>query len=279
MRGDGLSIILALLPLIAAAVLAFAKPPAGVAWVNAASAWWEMRYQRAKAGSGWIAGLWRALIWGFHKLHELTGGIVDDAVRAAVRAALFLYVGALSLLVIGTALYTVAVFAMIALGLWIAAKALKFNAGLNDGVERRSEGRDFWGATRTEVRDGHGELLRTEQVQTDWWGKSHVEHRDAQGNFAGETRRRDGLFGGGALERRDAEGRVVATEREREGLFGDRWTETRDAEDRVTATAAHRESLVEGDYVEHRDAEGRVTARTFRRTSLFGDRIAERRER
>ena len=162
-----LTIILLILPIIAGVVVAKVKSPETVAWVNNSSAWWDRRYCAAKArGGGSFLGLWRALIWGFHKLHRATEGVADEAIRAGTRAALFFYIGGLSVLVIATAIYIAVVVALIIFGLWVLFKIF----GADDSGDRSSGYSEPRGARRGTSRRRKG-----------WLGDEYVEHLDEDG--------------------------------------------------------------------------------------------------
>lgn len=254
-----LTIILWLLPLVGGLVLAFAKPPEAVAFVNRASAWWESQYQAAKTNSGFFVGtLWRWLIWGFHKLDGWTAAIEDVAIRAGVRAALFFYVAGLSVLLMASAIYLALVVAAIFVGFWLLGKAL------NNNQEERSRPPSPAAAAGGRSRQ-----------RKDMWGDTYTEHTDSEGKRTGTSRPRKDMWGDTFTERRGPDGEVEETSRERKDMFGDKYTEHRDADGQKSGESWDKKDVFGDDYVRHQDTEGEEAGRSEERRDWEGDRYTD----
>jgi hypothetical protein len=257
-------IVLGILPLAGGVSIAAAKPDEAVEWINSKSAWWESSYQAAKLKDGFFASLWRWLIWGVHKLHALTEGTEDSAVRAGVRLALFFYILAFSLFVLASLIYLAIVLVLIVAGLWIVAKIL--NAGNGDTEHRdSSQRRPIPGA----ARGGQS------RKRTDFWGKDYTEHRDEEGNIVGSSRVKKDFWGNTFVERRDVNGDVEETSRARQDFWGNEYTEHRDAQGDKSGESRAREDFWGNDYVEHRDEEGDEVGRSTPRKDFWGNDYVE----
>jgi hypothetical protein len=256
-----LIVILLILPVVAGVIIAKVNSPETVAWVNNASAWWDRRYCAAKArGGGLFLGLWRALIWGFHKLHGATEGVADEAIRAGTRTASFFYIGGLSVLVIATVIYVAVVIALILFGLWVLFKIFG-----SDDSDSGSRG-------YTEPRSARG---GTSRRRKGWLGDEYVEHLDEDGRPAGRSEVKKDWLGDEYVERRNADGDIVETSRDRKDWLGDDYVEHRDADGRRTGASRDRKDWLGDDYVEHRDKENRETGRSKRRRDWLGGSYTE----
>jgi len=255
-----------ILPAIAGLVLGLAKPPEAVSWVNNASAWWSRRYLAAKAKGGlFVGGLWRWLIWGFHKLHGWTEAIEDAAIRAGVRAALFFYVGGLSLFVIASAIYLAVVLALIVFGFWVLGKFLNSE---NEGSAAPSP-------RYRRPAKAHVAGATSSRAKKDFWGNDYTEHRGRDGEVVATSADRKDMWGNEYVETRGRDGEVLQTSASREGFFGGQYTETRNAEGNVAHTSADRKGLLGEEYTEHLNADGDEIARSRDRTGWLGDDYVE----
>jgi hypothetical protein len=256
-----LRIILLLLPAVAGIVVILAKPEGFVSWVNDASAGWDRRYVAAKAREGLLNGVWRALIWGFHKLHQWTEGIDDDATRAGVRTASFFYVGALTLSVIATAIYLVIIVVLIVVGLWILAAVL-------GGESNRAED-SYERVMPTRARRG------TSRQRRDWMGHDYEEHLDGEGRPAGRSDVSTDWLGNTHVERRDADGEVVETSHHQKDWLGNDFVEHRGADGEATGESRDRKDWLGNDYVEHTDADNQEAGRSTQRRDWLGNSYTE----
>lgn len=265
--GNGFNVLAWLLwlgPLVAGLVLAFAKPPQAIAFVHRASGWWDSQYLAAKAKGGLFVGfLWRWLIWGFHKLHNWTLGISDDAVRAAVRATLFFYIAGLSLFLMASAIYLALVVAAIIVGFWLFGKFMQAGGLANENPGSRSSTADT-GFTPGKSRE-----------RKDFWGKDYTEHVNEDGDVVATSREKKDFWGNGYSEQRSPDGEVLRTSRETEDWLGDPFTEHRDAEGNRAGTSRDKKDWLGDDYVEHRDAEGEEVGRTVDREDWLGGAYKE----
>ncbi len=261
MGGSDLTFFALLAPLVAGVLVGGFRPDGMVAFVNNASGWWERRYQHAKATRGWIrGGVWRWLIWGFHKLDGWTDAITDDAARAGTRLTMFFYVGALSLFLVASAIYIALALLMIVVGFWILGKVLEANDGGRSSTTRAftsalrggqsRDRRDMWGDDYVEVLDDHGRRVGTSRTKKDMWGEEYVEHLDESGARVATSKIKKDMWGDSYEERRSNDGEVEQTSRVKKDMWGD-------------------------EFVEHRDSDGSKVGESRDRRDLWGDRYTE----
>ncbi len=262
-RGSDVLIwMLWLAPLVAGLVLSFAKPPQAVAFIHRASEWWDAQYLAAKARGGLFVGfIWRWLIWGFHKLHQWTSGITDDAVRAAVRATLFFYVAGLSLFLMASAIYLALVIAFIVAGFWLLGKFLQAG-GVDTGASD----------TRT---TGTGFKPGQSRERKEMWGDRYTEHTNKDGDVVARSRDKKDMWGNTYSEQRSRDGEVIQTSRETKDWLGERFIEHRDGEGNVVGTSRDKKDWLGDDYVEHRNEEGDEVGRSTDRKDWLGDSYKE----
>ena len=262
--GSGSALIkvaLLILPIIGGLFVAVQKPAEFVAWINSASAWWDRHYSAVKAKGGFIVGgVWRALIWGFHKLHGWTEGVEDEALRAGIRLALFFYIGGLSLIIIASAIYVAVVLALIAVGLWILGMVLGGESDSSSGMSYTSPSASQRGRSRR---------------RKDWLGEEYVEHSDDSGEVVGRSRVKKDWLGDTYVERRNADGDIEETTRARTDWLGDEYVEHRNADGERVGESRSRQDWLGDEYVEHRDADGVERSRSTQRRDWLGDQYTE----
>jgi hypothetical protein len=253
-------IIFLVLPIAGGVAVAITQKPELVASINNMSGWWYRHYLSVKDKEGLIVGIWRWLIWGFHKLHKWTEGVENEAHRAGVRVALFFGIGAVSVLVIATLIYVAVILALFAIGIWVVSMIL---GGNDDNRPTRS-----YDAPST-ARRGRSRRRK------DWLGEDYVEHVDEDGRPGGESRVRKTWLGEEYVERRNADGDVVETSRSERDWLGDEYTEHRNADGDRTGESRDRRDWLGEDYVEHRDADNRERGRSRNRRDWLGDPYTE----
>ncbi len=254
--------VVLVLPAIVGGIVALAKPPEFVTWINENSAWWSNHYATVKAREGVIAGLWSCLIWGVHKLHQWTASIEDDAVRAGVRFALFFCVASLSVVIIASLLYLAFVIALIAIGIWILAKIF--------GDENKpSYDEDDEPARPAAARKGRSHRRK------DWLGNEYTEHLDENGRPAGRSDVKKNWLGKSYVETQDANGDVVETSRREKDWLGNEYVAHRNADGETTGESRDRQDWLGADYVEHRDAEGGERGRSRKQEDWLGNPYTE----
>jgi hypothetical protein len=267
MGGTGLFWILCLfLPGTIGLVVALAKPPEFVAWINEKSEWWDSHYAAMQSRGGLLAGFWSVLIWGVHKLHRLTASIDDEAARAGVRFGLFFCVGSLSVIIIASLVYIAVGLALIAAGLWVFAKFLELG-----GVTSKSDDEEDEVRSRVPRSARAGRSRR----RTDWLGNPYTEHLDEEGNRDGRTESKKDWLGNRYAETRNADGEVVERSRRRTDWLGRDYVEHRDEEGDKTGESRARQDWLGNDYTEHRDADGEERGRSRGRTDWLGNDYTE----
>lgn len=255
--------VVLIVPAMVGGVVALAKPPEFVAWINDKSSWWSDHYSAVKDREGLIAGLWGALIWGIHKLHQWTAQIEDDAVRAGTRFALFFCVATVSLIVIASLLYLAFILLVIVVGFWVLAQIF------GDGNQGRREYEDDEPLRPSTSRKGRS------RRRTDWLGNEYVEHLAEDGSRVGRSETKKDWLGNRYVETRNAEGDVVETSRREKNWLGDEFVEHRNAAGDKTGESRDRQDWLGNDYVEHRDAEGTERGRSRRQKDWLGDPYTE----
>lgn len=263
-------IVFLVLPASAGLAISLVKPPEFVAWINHASEWWHKHYEASKAKDGIIAGVWSAVIWGAHKIHQWTSDVEDEANRAGIRFGLFFCVTAASLILIASLIYLVVAIGLIVAGLWVVARVLEDEDAARRRRQRREEEllRERRDSPQA-ARDGRS------RSKTDWLGREYTEHRDKDGRLTGRSELKKDWLGNSYVETKDADGQVVETSRAREDWLGRSYVEHRDDEGDRTGESRNREKWFGGDYVEHRDADGVETGRSEKGTDWLGNDYVE----
>jgi hypothetical protein len=266
--GTGLYwIIFLVLPALVGAVVALAKPPEFVAWINTTSAWWHNHYSVVKAKDGLIADLWGWLIWGVYKLHQGTEAIEDEAHRAGARFALFFFVASVSVIIIASLLYLAFILAVIAIGIWIFAAI--FGDGDKSSPDEDYNEREPRRRKPTAAREGRS--VRRE----DWLGSEYTEHLDRDGRSAGRSEVKKDWLGNAYVETTNADGEVVETSSRGKDWLGADYVEHRNADGEKSGESRNSQDWLGNEYVEHRDADGIERGRSTKRSDWLGNDYTE----
>jgi hypothetical protein len=116
-------LVLISIPIVLGVIIAAVKPEGVVAWINEKSS--DVTAYYNELSPKWtITYGWKAIVWCFHKLSDLTAVISDEAYRAAVRACLFFYVAAFCFYAALVVLYLIVALIILAVELWILGQML-----------------------------------------------------------------------------------------------------------------------------------------------------------
>lgn len=265
--GSGLFLIIFLvLPAVVGTIVALAKPPEFVVWINKTSSWWHDHYAAVKAKDGLIVGLWAWLIWGIHKLHQWTESIQDEAIRAGARFGLFFCVAGLSVIIIASLLYIAFVLLVIAVGFWI------FSAVFGDSSTSRDwEDEEDRRPRRKPMAAREGRSVR----RTDWLGNPYTEHLDEDGRRVGRSEAKKDWLGNAYIETRNSDGEIVETSRREKDWLGNDYVQHRDSEGDKSGQSRASQDWLGNDYVEHRDADGNERGRSRKRQDWLGNDYTE----
>jgi len=209
------------------------------------------------------------LLWTIVKFFDWTDGFAHRGLKNGVRVATTLYLIALWLLLLYSAIVIAIMIAMVLAGLFIVGKILSASSDSRSSSYSYSRADDD-DDSRT-VRPRGGRSTR----KTDWLGEEYVERTDAEGNVVSRSRVREGLLGGKYIEATDSDGNVVGRTEAREGLLGDRYLETRDSDGEVVSRTREKEGWLGDRYSETEDADGEVIEKSRQRETLFGSKYTE----
>jgi hypothetical protein len=257
-------ILCLILPAAIGVVVALAKPPEMVSWINDRSDGWDRYYGSMAEKSGVFAGIWGGLMWGVHKLHVATSGIEDEAVKAGLRVGFSFCIAALSIVILLSLIYIAVGIAVIAAGFWVLNRFMEDEGA---AARRRARAR----AERLEEaqdqpftrRDGRS------RRRTDASGNEYTEHLREDGSVASRSEIKKDWLGNSYIETRNDEGEVVETATVRDGLF-ETYVEHRDGEGDKVGRSHHRDGWFGDEYVQHQDTEGTETGRSRSRTDRSG---------
>jgi hypothetical protein len=258
-------LVLISIPIVLGVIIAATKPEGTIAWINEKSAAATVHYNGLNPRWTIMYG-WKAIAWCFHKLNELTAGILDDGYRAALRACLFFYVVAFCFYATLAVLYLILVFVVLAVGLWILSQ---ISGG--DGSSSYSE------PVRKSRRPARPMVARrgTSRRREDWLGNECEEHRGEDGEIIARSRMRTDWLGNEYVETRDADGEVIETSRLKEDWLGNEFEEHRTADGERVGSSRDRMDWLGGEYVEHRDEDGDNVGESREREDWLGNPYTE----
>jgi hypothetical protein len=267
-------VLIWLVPLLVGAIVAAAnKDPVNDVTERIESRFRDWKSRVASRDGFLFRWVLNPLLWTIVKFFDWTDGFSHRGLKNGVRVATTLYLIALWLLLLYSAIVIAVMVAMVLLGLFIVGKIL--SASSDSGSSSYSYSNADDDDDSRNVRPRGGRSVR----KTDWLGEEYVERTDEDGNVVSRSRVREGLFSGKYVETSGADGKVVARTESREGLLGERFMETRDSDGAVTSRTREKEGWLGDRYSETEDAHGEVVEESRRTEGLFGGPYTEHKSR